>query len=207
MTNGALEKNAHKFNQRFVNLIYGLLLLAVCTATGGVYAIQNNNAITVVFCAVVTAALIVYASNVPRATDKKAILTNYIMSMLEKASEKKRLRLIQDAQIAELKHRLETQRMERLLRNRKTLRNLKLGRYVAKNEAAITTCEQSYNSAASSAAVMRAELEGINKSFNEFVKKAEKAIATHVESKEESLLEKTEFARTINGLVQNASKL
>jgi hypothetical protein len=54
---------------------------------------------------------------------------------------------------------------------------------------------------------MRVELEGFEYEFDQLFKKAVQAIETYLATATPGLIEKSDFAHYINGLVENAKKL
>jgi hypothetical protein len=103
-------------------------------------------------------------------------------------------------------HRLK-QQAERLRRNRQIALQLSLGKALEKNKRLSEACLTATSNALQHERVMRAELEGFEYEFDQLFKKAVQAIETYLATATPGLIEKSDFAHYINGLVENAKKL
>lgn len=207
MTFDTLEKKAHGFDRNHQIAFWSLLALAGILAVIAAGTMLLGNEAIAGSCIILSLGLLNGARLVPRATSKKDVFSKFVAQLLTEASAAKRARVEHELQLAAVNMRLQEQKLIRLQRNQEVIREPMFRKFAAKNKADITACEQSIARATQREKDMQAELDGFNYEFSELMRKAEKAISVHVATTASSLIEKTDFAHTINGLVKNASEL
>lgn len=210
MTFDTLEKRARDFDRNHQTAFWILLALAgVLAAIAAEVILAGNSASKMIAgaCLAISLGLLNGARLVPRARSKKERLSKYVTHKLTEAAAAKRACVEHELQLATSNMHLQGRRMTRLLRNQRMIRELSLGKLVAKNKADIAACELSIARATQRKNDMQAELDGFNYELTVLVRKAEKAIVAHIANTTVSLIEKTEFAHIVNGLVKNASEL
>lgn len=207
MTFEAIERGAHHYNRHFgivFAVLRGVAMFFAMLAAGAI--LLNTYEVATIF-VVLAVGTLISAENVPYSKNNRDLLGRYITHLLTEASAQKKLRITNELKAVEIHTRQLKLRIERLHRFRQLALRLSLEKALEKNKNLIEECLSAISNEHRLDRVMREELEGFEYEFNELVKKTARAINTHLATTSPSLIEKTEFARYINGLVENAKKL
>lgn len=207
MTFERIEQNAQEYNRGFGIAHILLRGIAMSFAVLAAISILLNTYTAATILLILAIGFLIIAENIPYSRETRDLFERYIKHLLAETSSQRKLVITKELKEVEVRiHRLK-QQAERLRRNRQIALQLSLGKALEKNKRLSETCLTATSNALQHERDMRVELEGFEYEFDQLFKKAVQAIETYLATATPGLIEKSDFAHYINGLVENAKKL